>query len=81
MGGLWYQLFYFPSNSLLMTLESSEGWFRAVGTSTYVDDPAEAPGSWVETGSALTIVTIWGVNKQIEALSLCLSFSINLFFQ
>ena len=38
-------------------------------------DPEEAPGSWLSTGSSLSVVATWGVNQQID-LSLSPSLSI-----
>ena len=53
--------------------ESSGGRPKALGPCTRVGDP-EAPGSWIEIGSAPATVAIWGVNPRMEDLSVCISF-------
>ena len=40
-------------------------------------DPEEAPGSWLQFGAALAIVTAWGVNQWMEDLPVSHSLSIS----
>ena len=64
----------FPSSSLLVAWESSQGQPKALGPYTWLGDLEEAPGSWLWIGSALAIVAGWGVNHWTEDLLLCLSY-------
>ena len=60
--------------------ESSRGWPRALGPCTRMGYPEEAPGSWLQIGSALASAVISGVN-QGEEIFLSLLLSVNLPFQ
>ena len=40
-----------------------------------VGDPEEAPGYWLQIVLAVIVATIWGVNQQMEDLSLCFLLS------
>lgn len=36
-------------------------------------DLEDSPGTWLQTGLALVLVAIWGLNQQLEGLSLIVS--------
>ena len=66
----------FPSSSLPVAWKSSRGQPKAMGpcTPTCVGDLEETLGSWLQIGSAPTVVSIWGVNQQIGDLSLSVKY-------
>ena len=59
----------FPSSSLPVAQENRP---KALGPCTRVGDLEEAPGSWFQIGSALSVVAPCGVNQQSEELPFCL---------
>ena len=61
---------HFPSSSLPVAWESSQGRPKALGPCTCFGDQEGTLGSRVWTGSALVIVATWRVNQQTEDLSL-----------
>ena len=64
----------FPSSSLPIVWEVSQGQPKALGSCTLVGDSDKVPGSWLQIGSAPAVVATWEVNKQMEDLPLGLSF-------
>ena len=46
-----------------------------------MEDLEEVPSSWLQIGSALAITAIWGVNQQMEVLSLFFLFFFNFFLK
>nr|XP_051711027.1 zinc finger protein 717 isoform X1 [Oryctolagus cuniculus] len=44
---------------------------------THVEDPDAVPGSWLQPDPALAVAGIWGVNQQMEDLSLSLSLPLS----
>ena len=50
---------------------------HALGPCTHTGDPEEAPGSWLRIGSALAIAATWGVNQQMDELSVSAPLSIS----
>ena len=59
-----------------MDWDSSGRWPKSLGPCNRVEDPEEAPGSWLWMGTAPAYVAIWGVNQWMEDLSLCLYLSL-----
>lgn len=51
-----------------MAWENIGGKPKYLGPCTY-GDPGEVPGSYLQTGPALAIEDIWGVDQWIESLS------------
>lgn len=49
--------------------KASEG--KYFGPCIYMGAWEDAPGSWISVSSVLSLMTIWGVNKQMECLSFC----------
>lgn len=70
------QLLHVPSCSLHVARESNSGWPNVLGPCTLVADLEEAPFSWLLIISVPVIVTPWEVNKQMDDLFLCTSFSL-----
>ena len=64
---------HFPSSSLPVARESSRGWPKTLGPCTHMGDLVEAPGFWLQTGTAPALVAAWGVNHCIEDLPFYLS--------
>ena len=71
--GHWFmfRLLRFPFSSLLVAWESSRGRPKAFGPCTHMGDLEEDPGSWlwIQIRSALAIAATWGVNQQMQDLS------------
>lgn len=61
-------MLHFTSSSWLMHL--GEQWRLG-----QVGDPKQAAGSWLRISSAVAIVVAWGVNQQVDDLSLSLCVS------
>ena len=67
-----------PIQLSAMAWESSRGWSKSLGPCTHVGDQEEAPGSWLQIGSAPAIAAVWGVNQQMEDLSVSTSLHLYL---
>ena len=62
----------FPSTSLLVVWESSQGQPKALGPCTHMGDLEEVPGSWFQIGVALAVGSE-SLDRRSSSLPLLLS--------
>ena len=68
--GLCARQLHFPSSSLLVPWEGSQGQPKALGPCIRVGDLEEVLGSWLWIGSAPAIAVTLGVNHRMKDLPL-----------